>query len=97
TSLLALGQCAFKWYAQYALRLYEPEEADDQLSPLVRGNLYHQTLEIAFQAADRAGASTRERVLEALPAAFAVAERRQARYTANWQQQRHQHLAALQR
>ena len=97
TSLLALGQCAFKWYAQYALRLYEPEEADDQLSPLVRGNLYHQTLEIAFRAADRSGASTRERVLEALPAAFAVAEMSQARYTANWQQQRHQHLAALQR
>src|SRR5690606_38387366 len=97
TSLLALGQCTFKWFAQYALGLYQPQEADDELSPLVRGNLYHQTLELAFHAARSAGGQTRENVLAALPAAFAAAEEREARYTANWRHHRHQHLAALQR
>lgn len=97
TSLLALGQCTFKWFAQYAMQLYEPEEADGELSPLVRGNLYHRTLELAFKAAGSGRAIDRESVSAALPAAFAVAEEREARHTANWQHHRHQHLAALQR
>ena len=97
TSLLALGQCPFKWFAGYALRLYEPEEADTELSPLTRGNLYHRALEEAFTTAARGGAVTRESVLAALPDAFAVAERDEAIHTANWELHRGQHLAALQR
>lgn len=97
TSLLALGQCTFKWFAQYALRLYEPEETEEELSPLVRGNLYHQALELAVAAARSAGEPTRETVLAALPGAFARAEEREARHTVNWQHHRGQHLAALER
>lgn len=97
TALLALGQCTFKWFAQYALRLYEPEEAEEELSPLARGNLYHQALDEAFKAARSAGAQTREGVRAALPAAFAMAEEREARHTANWDRHRRQHLAVLQR
>ena len=52
---------------------------------------------MAFHAARSAGGQTRENVLAALPAAFAAAEEREARYTANWRHHRHQHLAALQR
>jgi RecB family exonuclease len=97
TSLSSLGQCAFRWFAQYGLRLHEPEEAEEELSPLVRGNLYHQTLRFAFEAARLGGEVTRERVLAALPAAFARAEDEGATYTVNWQQHRGQHLATLQR
>jgi RecB family exonuclease len=97
TSLSALGQCAFKWFAEYCLRLEEPQEAEEELSPLVRGNLYHETLRFAFEAASLHGEPTRDRVLAALPAAFARAEDTEAKDTVNWQHHRGQHLAALHR
>ena len=97
TSLLALSQCGFKWFAQRVLGLAEPEEADSDLSPLVRGNLYHLTLEEAFKAAKARGAMTKDAVLAAVPDAFAIAERAEAMHTANWELHRGQHLATLQR
>lgn len=105
TSLLALGQCTFRWFAQYALTLYEPEEAEDELSALIRGNLYHHALDNAFKAVMNAntasgrpaGDVTPEALSAALPAAFAEAEVDGAVYTANWQVHRDQHLSALQR
>lgn len=58
TQLAALGQCAFRWFGQRLLHLAEPEEAEEDVSPLLLGNLYHKTLELVAQRAwDEVGKS----------------------------------------
>lgn len=48
SQLVNLGQCPFKWFADKILSLGELEEAEEQLSPSLRGRLYHKTLELAL-------------------------------------------------
>lgn len=45
SQLTSLGQCSFKWFANKRLKLREPFEVEDELSPSLRGNLYHRVLE----------------------------------------------------
>lgn len=47
SQLTALGQCAFKWFANKVLKLQDLEEAELELSALLRGNIYHRSLELA--------------------------------------------------
>lgn len=50
SQLTQLGQCPFKWFAGYGLQLREHSEPDTDLSPSLRGRLYHKVLELALQA-----------------------------------------------
>ncbi|MEM8505460.1 MAG: PD-(D/E)XK nuclease family protein [Cyanobacteria bacterium P01_D01_bin.1] len=50
SQLTNLGQCPFKWFADKVLTLGNPIEADSDLSPSLRGNLYHQVAELLVQA-----------------------------------------------
>jgi ATP-dependent helicase/DNAse subunit B len=49
SQLTNLGLCPFKWFADKVLKLGEPEESEDDLSPSRRGNLYHKVLELVFK------------------------------------------------
>lgn len=51
TQLTSFGQCAFKWFGQYGLRLAELTEAEEEVSPLTAGSIFHDTLARAVQAA----------------------------------------------
>ena len=51
TQLVSLGQCGFRWLGSVPWKLQEPEEAEDDLTPLLRGSLYHAALEYDLQAA----------------------------------------------
>ncbi len=44
------GQCPFKFYARYVLRLPEERDDDDGLTPLERGRLHHEFFEALFAA-----------------------------------------------
>ena len=48
SQLLQLGQCPFKWFANKILKLAELDELEEDLSPSLRGNLYHKVVEIAL-------------------------------------------------
>ena len=50
SQLTKLGQCPFKWFADKVLKLGNPAEADNDLSPSLKGNLYHQVVELLVQA-----------------------------------------------
>lgn len=97
SQITALGQCAFKWFAERRLQLGELEEAEEEVSPLVRGSIYHRALELALARA-RDAEDVRAAALEQLEAAFAEAEAdvgipRQA----SWPLRRRQHLEVLRR
>jgi ATP-dependent helicase/DNAse subunit B len=49
SQLVAFGQCPYRWFAQRVLRLKEPDEPDAELTPTLRGSLYHKVLEIALK------------------------------------------------
>ncbi len=72
SQLTALGQCPFKWFADKVLGLAELKEAEEDLSPRLKGNLYHRSLELVFKvlgAADLCQAS-----VEKLEVSFLQAE-----------------------
>ncbi len=48
SQLIQLGQCPFKWFAHKVLKLTEDDEPETILSAGLRGNLYHQVLELAL-------------------------------------------------
>ncbi len=50
SQLTNLGQCPFKWFADKVLKLGNPAEAETDLSPSLRGNLYHQVVELLVKA-----------------------------------------------
>ncbi len=74
SQLLAIGQCPFKWFAGYALRLAEADEATTTLAPDQRGNLYHRALQLGLARVNGAS-DVREGLLACLDEAFAEAER----------------------
>jgi len=76
TSLVDLGQCPFRWFGRYRLHLRDVEEADELVTPLLRGRLWHVALERAVARATAApGPDVRAEVADALDDAFAEAER----------------------
>lgn len=108
TQLLSLGQCGFRWLASVPWKLRAPEEAEDDLTPLLRGLLYHEALDLALSAARErlrhAGAPSdpraafRDAALVALDDAFQRAERSVgAIHTPNWEARRDEHLRQLRR
>jgi RecB family exonuclease len=97
SQLTTLGQCPFKWFAQRLLKLAEPNEADDDVSPLLRGKLYHTTLERVLSRAI-AAPDPRAAALEALDEAFREAERIEAvPDLPTWPARREDHLRQLRR
>lgn len=101
TQLLDLGQCAFKWFARRVLHAEEPEEAEEEVTPLQRGQLWHRALELAVAEARadgaRGGAQLRERAEDALERAFERAEREVLPDLPTWTLRRREHLDALRR
>lgn len=76
TQLTRLGQCPFRWFADQVLRLSGDDEAEDSLTPQLRGNLYHHTLEIALaRVLTQQPADWRAALSEQLEDAFYEAER----------------------
>lgn len=97
TSLTRLGQCPFHWFLSKALELKELEEAETDLSPSLRGKLYHRVLELAVNAS-KAGDGTRAEVMEALIPSFKRAERKlELTSLVGWEKRRAEHLAYLSR
>jgi ATP-dependent helicase/DNAse subunit B len=95
SQLVALGQCPFKWFARRLLRLAEPDEADADESPLLRGRLWHRTLETALRRAQGAD-DPRAEALAQLESAFAAAEADEGvPEIATWPQRRLEHLQQL--
>lgn len=92
TQLTRLGQCPYRWYAQYVLKVEEPEASDAELLPHERGQLYHRVLELVALQADE----TQDRQLESLSAAFERVSREQGlgRRSA-WSRQAPEHLERL--
>ncbi len=104
TQLLDLGQCAFRWLCRIPLGLAEAVEADDDVSPLLRGRLYHRTLELALERARAAigaagsGAELRQAALDALAPSFEQAEAEEGAFAVPaWELRRGPHLEQLAR
>ncbi|MBD2075482.1 PD-(D/E)XK nuclease family protein [Phormidium sp. FACHB-592] len=97
SQLTNLGLCPFKWFANKVLKLGEPEESEDDLSPSRRGNLYHKVLELVFKEVQ----NDPQRSLhdpELLKAQFQIVE--QAMKLTDlpvWEAWRTEHLQTLQR
>ena len=95
SQLTKLGLCPFSWFADKVLKLSELDENEDELSPSLRGSLYHKTLEILFKNinADRGQLSSPD----ALRAAFLEAEQQlQVPDFPAWNVQRDEYLKQLQ-
>lgn len=97
SQLSMLGQCGFKWFARYGLRINRPQDKETELSGRLKGQLYHQTLEGAMQdTIDQE--DPRDRVLAALESAFEAAETNlYLDHLPAWWAQRREHLALLRR
>ncbi len=97
SQLTALGQCPFKWFADKVLRLAELAEAESDLSPLLKGNLYYRCLELALSKV--LGATNLSQVgIEQLESAFQQAEQDlQFPSLPAWNAQRSEHIKTLSR
>lgn len=97
TQLTALGQCAFRWLLERGMKLRPLDEAEDELSPSVRGDLYHKTLELGMNAVQHSP-DPRAALLDRLEEFFAAAE---AAVTipplTAWEARRAEHLSRLRR
>ncbi|MBW4671594.1 MAG: PD-(D/E)XK nuclease family protein [Cyanomargarita calcarea GSE-NOS-MK-12-04C] len=93
SQLTTLGQCAFKWFAHKVLKIAELEEAEEELSALLRGNLYHRSLELALS-----GVTDLTQITANLEAAFLQAEKdSQLPVLSAWEARRSEHLQILNR
>jgi len=91
SQLTDLGQCPFKWFAHKVLKLNGVEEAETELNPGLRGNLYHKVLEIALKTSSG-------KTLEQLEAIFLEAEQAlNFPQIPAWQAQRLEHIQLLHR
>lgn len=71
--LTQLGQCPFKWFMGYVLRLQKPDEAETELSHLTRGDFFHRVLHILTMVLPD-GCDVRQWMIEHLPEAFEKVE-----------------------
>lgn len=95
SQLTAIGQCPFKWFAQKVLCINEPEEMEAELTPALRGQLYHKTLELALK---NAGSDPTQVALDRLEAAFMRAEEEIGiPELPAWYAQRREHIQLLRR
>ena len=93
SQLTALGQCAFKWFANKILRIQELEEAEEELSALLKGTLYHRSLELALS-----NVKDLTQITANLEAAFLQAEKdSQLPVLSAWEARRSEHLKVLNR
>jgi hypothetical protein len=103
SQLTTLGQCPFGWFSKHVLKLFEVEEAQDTLSAVLRGNLYHEVLELALRAVTRSVKdlsqnSVRELALDHLEEVFRRVEKGLGlTLLPAWDVQRAEHLAVLRR
>ena len=97
TQLTTFGQCRFRWLAQSVWGVREPLEGEVEVSPLLRGSLYHHALHAALKAAvGLRGEAARTAAAAALDAAFAAAERRtNVGAVPHWRHLRAEHLEHL--
>lgn len=93
SQLTALGQCAFKWFVSKLLKIQELEEAEEELTALLKGNLYHRSLELALS-----NVKDLEQITANLEAAFLQAEKdSQIPMLSAWEARRSEHLKVLNR
>ncbi len=93
TQLKTLGQCPFKWFAEKVLKLAELEEAEDDLTALSQGNLYHRSLEIALR-----NSASLSKITDALESAFLQTEQELGLSgLLAWEARRKEHLKTLNR
>jgi ATP-dependent helicase/DNAse subunit B len=100
SQLTSIGQCSFKWFANKILKLEPLDKIDRGLSPLKKGLLYHNVLEIAVGKALSEAGDMRKAVLLNLAEAFDEAERNPKLALTdvpNWTLARSEHLKALRR
>ena len=97
TQLTTFGQCRFRWLAQSVWGVREPSEGEVEVTPLLRGSLYHHALAEALRPARGLRGEEARAVAEAaLEPAFELAERRTAADSVpHWRHLRHEHLAHL--
>jgi hypothetical protein len=98
TQLTDLGTCRFKWWVGRVWGVSAPEEGATELTPLLLGSLYHAALDGALKAAvGRSGGEARRLAVDALDAAFTLAERSEgiADVVPHWARRREDHLAHL--
>lgn len=99
SQLVAFGQCSYRWFAQRVLRLEEPTEPDAELTPTLRGSLYHKVLELALAplvGQHLSAAEQRDIAVKQLDEAFAKAEKQlDVMRLPNWQKQRQEHIDHL--
>lgn len=95
SQLTAIGQCPFKWFANYLLHLKELPEAEAELSPSLKGRLYHRCLELLLaDIKDRADLMRLGR--EHIEATFGQAEQNiKVPSFPNWEGRRLEHLEML--
>ncbi|MEX2535220.1 MAG: PD-(D/E)XK nuclease family protein [Trueperaceae bacterium] len=97
TRLIALAGCPFKFFGGSVLRLSKEEEAAEVLEASLQGRLYHQVLHLVMERS-RGSEDPRAAALEALDAAFEVAEQEfDLPALPSWHLERDQHLVTLQR
>ncbi|RMG12466.1 MAG: PD-(D/E)XK nuclease family protein [Cyanobacteria bacterium J055] len=97
SQLTQLGQCGFKWFAGYLLKLAELTEADTEFNGKLRGRLYHKTLELVVRKA-QGKPDVRQGMLAAIDEAFAEAEKSENLLgIPAWDARRGEHLELLRR
>lgn len=97
SQLTTIGQCPFKWFADKVLRLAKLEEAEEELSPGLKGQLYHRSLELVLTKILSA-ADISQTGLAQLEAAFLQAEQDlQLPTISSWEAQRAEHIKILSR
>lgn len=97
SQLTKLGQCSFRWFSEYVLRLKDPDEIELGIDPSTQGSFYHRVLELAVDRAMTAD-DLRLATLEHLEAAFVEVEQDPGYPVANsvnWEMQRLEHLNKL--
>ena len=95
SQLTQLGQCPFKWFSARLLKLQELVEAESDLNPAIRGNLYHRCLELSLSEIKTASDLAKFN-REQLTQAFATAERElNLTELPGWEAQRIEHLNLL--
>ncbi len=55
TSLELYLRCPFKYFSRYLLKIDEEEDVSESLTPLERGRILHDVLEVGFKEWDRGG------------------------------------------
>ncbi len=96
--ITCFGQCPYRWFGAYLLRIGEPEEADDDLAPATKGKLFHEVLSRSIRAT-RNAPDVRRAILARLESEFDAVARDDtwATRAAGWRSRRPELLAQLQR